>query len=191
MTMNRRDLLMAGMCAGIGAALAADPSLAAAAADPTYPLPDPKVMIFRLPKDLEFDPNKTRGAGEFVLWGDPNQEGIPYGVLQKWYPNSMSHPHFHLHDRYIYVVSGTWWVGSGLDWSPDRTYPMHAGGFVHHLPMEIHYDGAKDEPCVMLICGTGPARGHQPSELHLYRSLPPAEQNLIDEYTKANPGRRG
>ncbi len=182
MEINRRELLMTGVGLGVYAAMADKISSAETTANPAYPLPDPKVMAFRLAQDLQFDPNKTKGAGEFVLWGDPNQEGIPYGVLQKWYPNSMSHPHFHLHDRYIYVISGTWWLGWGLKFDPNSTYPMTAGSFVHHFPMEIHYDGAKDEPCTMLICGIGPARGHQPSELHLYRSVSPEELKLIKEY---------
>jgi hypothetical protein len=187
MEMNRRELLTAGVSMGMFMAMAAEFSAAQTAANSSYPLPDPKVMTFRPPQDLQFDPNKTRGAGEFVLWGDPNKEGSPYGVYQKWYPNSMSHPHFHLHDRYIYVISGTWWVGSGLKYDPNSTYPMHAGSFVHHFPLQIHYDGAKDEPCTMLICGNGPARGHQPSDLHLYRPVSPAESNLIKQLGNQAP----
>jgi hypothetical protein len=182
MDMNRRELLMAGVGLGLCAELAGKISAAQSDTNANYPVPDPKVMAYRLAKDLQFDPNQTKGAGEFVLWGDPNQEGVPYGVYQKWYPNSMSRPHFHPHDRYIFVISGTWWLGWGLKYDPNSTYPMHAGSFVHHFPMEIHYDGAKEEPCTMLICGMGPARGHQPSELHLYRSLTPDEVNLIKQY---------
>jgi len=182
MEMNRREILMAGMSMATFMAMAAQTGAAESDASSSYPQPDPKVMTVRLPKDLQFDPNKTSGAGEFVLWGDPNKEGSPYGVYQKWYPNSMSHPHFHLHDRYIYVISGTWWVGSGLNYDPNSTYPLHAGSFVHHFPLEIHYDGAKSEPCTMLICGMGPARGHQPSELSQYRSVSPAELKLIKKY---------
>lgn len=182
MEMNRRELLMASLGTAIGLAMASEIGSADTATDSTHNTPDPKVMAYRLAQDLQFDPNQTKGAGSIVLWGDPNQEGVPYGVYQKWFPNSMSHPHFHTHDRYIYVISGVWWLGWGLKYDPNSTFPMRAGSFVHHFPLEIHYDGAKEEPCTMLICGTGPAPGHQPSDLHLYRTVTPEEIELIKKY---------
>ena len=129
------------------------------------PLPDPAVMTLRLPQDLKFDPNKTSGSANFVLYGDPDKPGSPYEYIQKWYPHSMSRPHFHENDRYIYVVSGTWWLGWGPKYDPDNTYPVPAGSFVHHLARGIHYDGAKDEPCILIISGIGPARSFPISEM--------------------------
>jgi len=120
-------------------------------------LPDPKVLTFRLPQDIKWE-NKTSGSQEIVLFGDPNQAGSEYGVLHKWFPHSMSRPHFHQNDRYIYVISGTWWVGSGPKYDPDSTYPMPAGSFVHHIANQIHYDGAKDAECLILITGIGPVK---------------------------------
>jgi len=52
------------------------------------------------------------------------------------------------------VISGTWWVGSKFD--PDSTVPMPAGSFVTHFAKQVHYDGAKDQECVLLIVGEGP-----------------------------------
>ena len=119
-------------------------------------------MALRLPQDLKFDPNKTSGSDNFVLYGDPNKPGSSYAFLQKWYPHSMSRPHFHENDRYIYVISGTWWLGWGPKYDPDHTYPVPTGSFVHHFGRQLHYDGAKDEACVLIISGIGPARSFQP-----------------------------
>ena len=69
----------------------------------------------------------------------------------------MSQPHFHTTDRYVYVVSGTWWVGSGAKFDPNSTYPVPAGSFVHQFANELHFDGAKSEPCIILVSGVGPA----------------------------------
>jgi hypothetical protein len=53
------------------------------------------------------------GNQQAVLFGDPSKPGL-YGVMTKWLAgNHFSRPHFHPNDRYITVLSGTWWVGSG------------------------------------------------------------------------------
>jgi quercetin dioxygenase-like cupin family protein len=67
-------------------------------------------------------------------------------------------PHFHPHDRFITVVSGTWWVGSGPKWDPGNgSVAMPAGSFVTHYGKQVHWDGAKDVDAVLLIVGDGPA----------------------------------
>jgi hypothetical protein len=118
--------------------------------------PDPKVMEFRLPKDLQFKGTAGEGAENIVLFGDPDKPGM-YGVLTRWGPHKMSRPHFHPNDRYVYVVSGTWWLGWGTHYDPAGTYPVPAGTYVRHFAKQIHYDGAKDQECVIYIVGMGPA----------------------------------
>ena len=69
----------------------------------------------------------------------------------------MSRPHFHPNDRFITVISGTWWVGTGPKYDPETTKPMPPGSFVTHFGKQIHWDGAKDVECVLQIVGMGPA----------------------------------
>jgi quercetin dioxygenase-like cupin family protein len=117
--------------------------------------PDVKSSVITIPKDIKW----TGGAGgpqNATLWGDPNKEGL-YIVLTKWTPGHMSRPHFHPHERYIHVLSGTWWVGWGPKYDPDSTYPMPAGSYVTHFANQIHYDGAKNEEALLEIVGMGPA----------------------------------
>lgn len=121
---------------------------------------DPAIKI-KLPKDIQFPANPTRGNDQIVLAGDPSKPGL-YIIMMRWNPHNMSRPHFHEHDRYIYVVSGTWWLGSGPKYDPDSTKPVPAGTWVNHVGKELHYDGAKDEPCVLYIVGEGPATNYQP-----------------------------
>ena len=78
-------------------------------------------------------------------------------MLTKWLPGNMSHPHFHPNDRFIAVLKGTWWVGTGTKFNPDSTVPMPAGAFVTHFGKQVHYDGAKEGETVLLIVGEGPA----------------------------------
>jgi hypothetical protein len=117
--------------------------------------PDPKALAYQLPDKIHWIENPG-GAKQAVLVGDPSKPGL-YIVLTKWTPHHMSHPHFHPNDRYVTVISGTWWVGTGTKYDPDSTTPIPAGSFVTHYGKQIHYDGAKDEEVTLEIVGMGPA----------------------------------
>jgi hypothetical protein len=69
----------------------------------------------------------------------------------------MSRPHYHPNDRFVTVLSGTWWVGTGPHYDPESTVPLPAGSFATHFAKGIHYDGAKDGDVVLEIVGEGPA----------------------------------
>ena len=117
---------------------------------------DPKAISIQLPKDIKWVRNPAGTAERATLAGDPAQPGL-YVMLQKWLPQNNSRPHFHPNNRYITVLSGTWWVNTGAKYDPEGLKPVPAGSFVTHYGKEIHYDGAKDVECVLLIVGMGPA----------------------------------
>ena len=119
-------------------------------------VPDPKVLEFKLPAQIPWGPVTPGGSQVALLYGDPNKPGL-YVLLNKWLPGHMSKPHFHENDRYITVISGTWWVGTGDEWDPAKTTPMPTGSYVRHLAKQIHWDGAKDQETVIQIVGIGPA----------------------------------
>jgi hypothetical protein len=116
---------------------------------------DPKVLAYKVPDQIPWKDDPI-GAKTAVLQGDPSKPG-PYIMLIKWTPHHMSHPHWHPNDRFITVISGTWWVGTGAKFDPDKTVPFPAGSFVTHFGKQIHYDGAKDSEAVLEIVGQGPA----------------------------------
>lgn len=90
------------------------------------------------------------------VFGDPAKPGM-YGIVIKWPPHTNSRPHHHPTDRYITVLSGTWWIDSGHKFRPEAMVPMKPGSFIIHHAGEPHYDGAKDEPAMIYIVGMGPA----------------------------------
>jgi hypothetical protein len=147
--MTRRLAMLAGIASAIGLMMTA---LAPAGAVEL----DPKAVVFKLPDKIEWKKNATGGAEQAVLAGDPSKPGL-YVVLTKWLPGNMSRPHWHPNDRFITVISGTWWVGSGETYDPNATVPMPAGTFVTHFGKGVHYDGAKEGETVLLIVGEGPA----------------------------------
>ena len=115
---------------------------------------DPKAINIQLPKDIKWVKN---GANEqAVLFGDPSKPGL-YIVLTKWPPHQNSRPHSHPNDRFITVLKGTWWVNTGANYDPDGMKPVPTGSYVVHYGGQMHYDGAKDEECILQIVGIGPA----------------------------------
>jgi hypothetical protein len=116
---------------------------------------NPAALVYKSPDQIKWNTNPNSGASQAVLAGDPSKPGL-YVVMVKWSPHHMSHPHFHPNDRFITVLSGTWWVGTGTKFDPDSTVPMPAGSFVTHFGKQVHYDGAKDVEAVLEIVGEGP-----------------------------------
>jgi hypothetical protein len=118
---------------------------------------NPAAVIYKLPDQIPWGAVNAAGAQSAVVVGDPTKPGF-YAVYNKWTKgNHFSRPHFHPNDRYIVVLQGTWWVGSGPKFDPANTTPMPAGSFVTHFGKQVHWDGAKDEDAVLLIMGEGPA----------------------------------
>ena len=116
---------------------------------------NPAALIFKSPNQIPWVDSPS-GSSQAVLRGDPEKPG-PYIVLTKWHAGHMSRPHFHPNDRFITVISGTWWVGTGTKYDPESTVPMAAGSFVTHFGKQVHYDGAKEGDVVLEIVGEGPA----------------------------------
>ncbi len=116
---------------------------------------DPKAISVQLPAEIKWAANPG-GSETAVLVGDPAKPGL-YVVLTKWKAHHSSKPHSHPNDRFITVLSGTWWVGTGTDYDPEHLQPVPSGSFVTHYGNEIHYDGAKDGDTILEIVGIGPA----------------------------------
>jgi hypothetical protein len=117
---------------------------------------NPAALAYKLPDQIPWGPVNAAGAQSAVVVGDPNKPGF-YVVYNKWTKgNHFSRPHFYPNDRYIVVLQGTWWVGTGTKFDPVITTPMPAGCFVTRYGKQVHWDGAKDE-AVLMIMGEGPA----------------------------------
>jgi len=116
---------------------------------------NPKALSYKLPDQIKWVERES-GSAQYIVTGDPAKPGL-YVVLLKWHPHHMSRPHFHPNDRFITVLSGTWWVGTGTKYDPASTVAMPAGTVVTHYGKQVHYDGAKDEEATLEIVGMGPA----------------------------------
>jgi hypothetical protein len=130
-------------------------TLAVLAVAPAHAI-DPAAVQVTQPSEIKWVRNAAGTNESAVLYGDPSKPG-PYVMQLKWLPGNMSRPHFHPNDRFFVVISGTWWVGTGPKFDPESTVPVPAGSYVIHYAHKIHYDGAKNEECVIQVWGMGPA----------------------------------
>jgi hypothetical protein len=46
--------------------------------------------------------------------------------------------------------------GASSTWNPAKAYPVPAGSYVRDLAGMVHWDGAKDTPCLLMLVGEGP-----------------------------------
>ena len=90
-----------------------------------------------------------------TLSGDPSKVGI-YVIRVKFSPGRMTRPHWHPEDRHVIVISGTWYMGEGDTFDPEKTVPLKPGSYAKHPARAHHFDGAKSEEVILQIVGYGP-----------------------------------
>lgn len=99
---------------------------------------NPAAVAYKLPDQIPWGPVNAAGAQSAVVLGDPAKPGF-YMVYNRWTKgNHFSRPHFHPNDRFIVVLQGTWWVGTGPKFDPANTTPMPPGSFVTHFARQLH-----------------------------------------------------
>ena len=117
---------------------------------------NPAALIYQRPDQIKWNAPSAAGAQNSVLVGDPSKDGL-YVVRNRWLKgNHFSRPHFHPNDRFIMVLDGTWWMGSGAKFDADHSVALPAGTFVTHFGKQVHWDGAKNDDASLLIVGHGP-----------------------------------
>lgn len=98
-----------------------------------------------------------RGVQQATLLGDPTKPGI-YVVRVRFPPHTMDVPHWHPNARYVTVLEGTWYTGTGDTFDLARAVPLKPGSVMLHPAKATHWDGsAGAEPVIVQIIGEGPA----------------------------------
>jgi quercetin dioxygenase-like cupin family protein len=98
------------------------------------------------------------GAQQALLLGDPEKPGI-YVIRAKFPPHVMDAPHRHPNARYVTVLEGTWYAGTGNTFDVAKAVPLKAGSLMLHPANAVHWDGsAGSETVIVQIVGEGPAQ---------------------------------
>jgi quercetin dioxygenase-like cupin family protein len=97
------------------------------------------------------------GAQEATLFGDPDKLGM-YVVRVKFPPHLMDLPHWHPNARFVTVLEGTWYTGTGDTFDLSRAVPLKQGSFMVHPAKAVHWDGSGgNETVIVQIIGVGPS----------------------------------
>ena len=108
------------------------------------------------------------------MFGSPNSTGF-YITRNIFRNNTTSRPHYHTMDRWVTVIKGTWYGGTGKVFRAKEMKPMPAGSVMFHPAYFVHYDGNQDGgETVVQIMGYGPVTTVQ-----------------VEEDEKGNPINRG
>lgn len=96
------------------------------------------------------------GARMATIAGDPSRAGL-YVQRVRFPPHVMTRPHWHATDRYVTVIQGTWFAGTGPTFDPRHAVPMKAGSYMFHPARGLHWDGSNsDQEVIVQVFGMGP-----------------------------------
>jgi quercetin dioxygenase-like cupin family protein len=97
------------------------------------------------------------GVERALLAGDPDKPGSLYVYINRFKPGRFGVAHSHPNDRYITVIEGAGWRGTGNVVDPLHAARLPKGSFAIDHANKVHWDGTKDETAAYLIAGIGPA----------------------------------
>ncbi len=96
------------------------------------------------------------GVRQAIIFGDPAKAGI-YVIRVRFPPHVMDVPHWHPNDRYVTVLEGTWYTGTGDTFDFSRAVPLKPGSLMMHPAKATHWDGSGSaEAVIVQITGEGP-----------------------------------
>jgi hypothetical protein len=124
----------------------------------TAPSPAAQDFVRVFPEAIHWtDVPNGHGAQLAVLFGNPDQPGR-YVIRARFPPHVMDRPHWHSKQRYVTVLQGTWYTGTGPTFDVAKAIPLPPGGFMIHPANAAHWDGsATSETVIVEITGEGPA----------------------------------
>lgn len=96
------------------------------------------------------------GAQIATIAGDPSRPGL-YVQRVRFPPHVMDRPHWHPNDRYVTVIKGIWYTGTGGTFDPAHAVPLKPGSYMFHPARALHWDGSNsDEEVIVQVFGEGP-----------------------------------
>jgi quercetin dioxygenase-like cupin family protein len=116
---------------------------------------DKSAVTYVTPDQFKWTTN-ANGTERALLAGDPTKPGSLYVYINRFKPNRLGVAHSHPNDRYITVIEGAGWRGTGLVVDPAHATHLPKGSFAIDHANKVHWDSTKDETAAYLIAGIGP-----------------------------------
>src|SRR5712672_1785418 len=141
---------------------------------------NPAAVVFKTPDQFVWrDPTDQASTNQTILHGDPAKPGSLYININKFKANRFGNAHYHPNDRFISVIAGAAWRGTGTVVDPAHATRVPKGTFMVDHAMKVHWDGTKEETGAYLITGMGPATNIEtPKETGPYRGGDPSAATI-------------
>jgi quercetin dioxygenase-like cupin family protein len=118
---------------------------------------DPAAVTFVTPEQFKWrDPTDRVATNQVNLHGDPSKAGELYIYINKFKPGRFGNPHYHPNDRFITVIDGASWHGTGPVVDVAHAHRVPKGTFMIDHASKVHWGGNKEEGGSYLIAGIGP-----------------------------------
>lgn len=117
---------------------------------------NPESGITLTPEDMKWKDNpRVPGLGVSHIIGHGKKPG-PFVYRVKFPKGRVVQAHSHPDDRTYTVISGTWYIGWGDKYDPDKLTALPAGSFYTEPSGVPHFISTPDGETVVQITGTGP-----------------------------------
>jgi quercetin dioxygenase-like cupin family protein len=117
---------------------------------------DPAAVAVLTPDQFKWrDPTDRAATNQTNLYGDPTKTGL-YIYINKFKPGRFGNPHYHPNDRFITVIDGEAWHGTGPVVDVAHAHRVPKGSFMIDHAMKVHWGGNKEIGGAYLIAGMGP-----------------------------------
>jgi quercetin dioxygenase-like cupin family protein len=117
---------------------------------------DPAAVTWLSPDQFKWRDPADAATNRTILHGDPDKPEL-YIYINTFKPGRFGNPHHHPNDRFITVIDGAAWRGTGPVLDPAHSTRVPRGTFMIDHAMKVHWDGTKEESGAYLIAGIGPA----------------------------------
>jgi quercetin dioxygenase-like cupin family protein len=93
-----------------------------------------------------------------IAWvvGGAQTAGKVYVLFANYPPGGKSMPHTHPDERVVTVLSGTFYLGSGLTFDESKATELKVGSVIIVPPNVVHWGFAKDDAVIIQEMGIGP-----------------------------------
>lgn len=122
--------------------------------------------VMLTPEEIKWKPNpRVNGLEVARIQGSAKEAGA-FVHRVKFPKGRVVQAHSHPDDRTYTVLAGTWYIGWGETYDPDKLTALPAGSFYTEPAGVPHFISTPDGDAIVQITGTGPTAVHYVDPAH-------------------------